>query len=1492
MGGILLSFFFYFLYSFFHASAFPKRTTESFIIRYLEDRRIVPVRVELDSKKQTERITSSSGQTLYDFNQGKVAFKDSNSGQCFIADIEEESLEGDRRRLENMQHGVVRGFYLPTFIIQEELSNNSNLLKSFGTILSQFCYGNAVLLVKHTHRKKRATSTGKDQFTHHSYGHYGHQSNNYAHYGHETYVTGTADRNGQMQGHRVNQQVRSESSHMHPRPSYENDRQNSAADSKMNIDTPKTQFQTQYQVPSNQQTFGNSAKNSGTGGSGQFSLRSTHEGGYQLNLPSGLQAGNAYRGGVRSAGQYGIGGSYPQLTEHQKYPDSIQSTVYQTRDQINGRQLLPHAPRPSYFPRQTDSISEYDQMRVDGETAGTTIPHYRGLIQSRQTFSKIPGADTSSLSQPGIQIPIASSIAGDRHTVTPTGAHIFDSQTDSKTLSSRDRRPSNVDYEAQYRKHFDHRPISNGQLSTSNIDHRVSQTILLRPGVLQQQNASAAGTHVPTLKPQTIDSSSHSVGSTIQRPFALPGQALRTIPSTAQSVAGISRPIYQTSSLQPSRLLPHQEYIPGSLIPGQQNLQSPDAQYPTGYITNDGTQERPKVPKLQTPITYSSLPSAISPGDVSQIPSSESSLTSSGTPHLTLRGNGESVRNGIRYPQMHTGIREEYSKSDTYPSRSRLPTDSQRMQFIRTHPVESQFSLTRTDSVPPESIRDQIATTQRQGEPLPDTRHDSSISSGGTTFDRAIQTGRRIVNGHNGFGTSRVLGQDSASSQTQIQTGSEGTAAKAFSSGHYRGLGSQTQVQGGYVGNGSFSAQAQSGFTGGVVQSQIQGSKQGGLSGSSAQVARIGSAQSQVQIGQPSQAASSIAQGKFMGGITQVQAQSSKTGGSAGAQSQSTGLSSSHVQVNVGGKDTSEDERFQGMVSASVHGGYSSGQSQTQLQGGYNSGRNYAATAQGGFDSSVGYQASEIPIDSLINLSNLTVDRHQFSTTGGQKPSSSTGDQHLIPSLPASRVDADSRTIRLNSRREIAGTDIYRHPPRTVPGRTFETCGLPLHETHLSKTPPQQISTPPNSQTDLTAKHPSPHLMPPSQTFDHAYPDLTRTPSHRTNGNFIPANHDTRQGRYNESGFIPSDISLGSQLRGISRTFESHSQSSTFLPGTQESDLDISGLKPKSQIATHPLSPDHAFPSLPDQRIPGSYPHVISPPSSPSSSHQHHQRTTLDSRYGPSYPEGVIPHLQYPSLPAHQTAGLRPSLEQGLQTGLHYPVSRFPDQSHISVPHSQMLPSHKPPDEIQDLMRPDAGHYTNFRTSHLQPQIPSQPQIQPGQSRTLLPKPEIYPQQPQISLPSQHIYPDYPQRLIHSPQIQPEQHRILSPRPQIQPEAPHISSPRPQISTTTEKAPVPVTTSQISEKKEERVPGVLEPDTRECCAALRDLKRRCCSRTAKQDATSQCCRSSGGDIFDFSSDGDLDESKEPCRVVKAICYIVYKPAGKARVCKPTATTAC
>lgn len=51
------------------------------------------------------------------------------------------------------QKGVVRGFYLPTFIIHEELNSTHNFTENFGILLAEFCVGNTISLVVKQARK-------------------------------------------------------------------------------------------------------------------------------------------------------------------------------------------------------------------------------------------------------------------------------------------------------------------------------------------------------------------------------------------------------------------------------------------------------------------------------------------------------------------------------------------------------------------------------------------------------------------------------------------------------------------------------------------------------------------------------------------------------------------------------------------------------------------------------------------------------------------------------------------------------------------------------------------------------------------------------------------------------------------------------------------------------------------------------------------------------------------------------------------------------------------------------------------------------------------------------------------------------------------------------------------------------------------------------------------------------------------------------------------
>ncbi|PRD22285.1 UNVERIFIED_CONTAM: hypothetical protein NCL1_49480 [Trichonephila clavipes] len=803
-------------------------------------------------------------------------------------------------------------------------------------------------------------------------------------------------------------------------------------------------------------------------------------------------------------------------------------------------------------------------------------------------------------------------------------------------------------------------------------------------------------------------------------------------------------------------------------------------------------------------------------------------------------------------------------------------------------------------------------------------------------------------------GAIRFGGGDSASSQTQIQTGLEGTAAEASSAGQYKGLGSQTQVQGGYRGNGSFSAQAQSGFTGGVSQSQVQGGKQGGLSGSSAIVEDLGSAQSQVQIGQPSGAASSTAQGRFSRGMTQVQAQSSKSGGSAGAESQSSGLSNSQVQVNIGGEDGQQSKDFQGTVSASVFGGHSSGQSQTQLQGGYGSGRTYVATAQGGFNSNQGFQGAVPASGSLPMLTPPgTIPSQQQIGQPSSIRVTGSEDAAGIVRFPGSGTDGgvegqDGRVT--TGGRHITSPTSGRYPtdtrsgqvpdsgqPSTFPGSHQPAFGRGIDQSGISGLGQRGLQQPVTSYpgTPDTRYQPGSQLpgyaYPSSQTgllppgFDSRHPDSSGRPT-TPDSRFRPGQSVLTPSRVSpgqlpqetyQPGYQPGFSQQPSQIRtGV----PSSVQISPPHPGAGQPRYQPGQGQPPSQISPGFPSPVQISPSHPEAGQPG---------------------------YQPGYqPQSQIP----PGFPSHvQISPPHPGAGQPrYQPGLGQPPSQistgFPSHVQISPPHQGAgqpgyQPGYQPPSQI----------FTGFPSSHREAQpgyqpglvqppsqistgFPSSLQIspsqlgvrQPGFQPGLMPGSARIPSTMHVSPPHPEIrQPGYEQRVVPGSARIPSMVPVSPPHPRVQqpPYQPGLLQPPSQTHTgipsllpgqqqflyrpgipggvPTIDTSQPVILNTSMPRISTRQPGVREPDLTDegsCCEALRNLKRRCCDRANGQNgkSDSSCCSKSNKFDNDFDFDDDSDESSngEPCKVVKAVCYIVYKPVGKARICKPTKTNGC
>ncbi|GFR26157.1 uncharacterized protein TNCT_451131 [Trichonephila clavata] len=1535
---------------------------------------------ELSSKVKTERVISFdpnhgwSSVTFYDFPKKKVAYKDADSNQCFVADLHGENLTEDRKRLQNLNSGIVKGFYIPTLTIRNEITNTSEIHEKFGHHIHLFCNGSDVSFVtreSQLSRKKRAIPSNngeRGQFTHHSYGHYGHQSNNYAHYGHETHITGTVDKDGNLRGQRVSQhETRSQGSQTYPPSGNGRTQQSQSTDSRSSSGGPL-----QLISPSLQ-------NNLGTDSGGQFSLQTAQESGYQLNLPFGLRAGNAYRGGIHSQGQYGVGGKHPQIqTSFQRYP-SGQITGTSGREggsptgisqpgshlgpggipvsqHIGGRQVpsgLSQTGFPSISGEERGIYGITDQQRrVDSVGQRGLPPGFRPGIDDFQTGSQRGGQISRDL-RPGGGVHMPSIGPGGQPTVDASGRPFTGIS-----------QPSLTGVPGSLQRGF----TPGGQQIHPSLD------VSGRPitGISQPSLSRVPGS-VPGLTPTgqitypTLDASGRPITGMIQPPhsripgslpgFTYPGSV---IPGFQNGHAGVSQPgIFDNRNIIGQEIAPDRGSIVDSRrVHQQQRPESPGylpGSYPIG--PPGSISSRPGVQVDQFGRVIPGTPGSYISPEGRRV--SEDHLTQTGAlPHDTspsgrgsvpgyINGRGPGTIGGIPGGDFDTsrGIRRPDGSlispgtiSGVQPSDGRQRPEYQ----IPSGSTDTQ-SYIPGSSLPGFQYPGYLPSGEQRGIypglTSPQTA-DTLVSRDGlplTGDSRITEAGRSTQFGIEGVlpsqvqpaGAIRFGGGDSASSQTQIQTGLEGTAAEASSAGQYKGLGSQTQVQGGYRGNGSFSAQAQSGFTGGVSQSQVQGGKQGGLSGSSAIVEDLGSAQSQVQIGQPSGAASSSAQGRFSRGMTQVQAQSSKSGGSAGAESQSSGLSNSQVQVNIGGEDGQQSKDFQGTVSASVFGGHSSGQSQTQLQGGYGSGRTYVATAQGGFDSNQGFQGAVPASGSLPMLTPPgTIPSQQQIGQPSSIRVTGSEDAAGIVRFPGSVTDGgvegqDGRVT--TGGRQITSPTSGRYPtdrrpgqvpdsgqPSTFPGSQQPAFGRGIDQSGISGLDQRGLQQPvpsypgtPDTRYQPGSQLPG-YVYPSSQTglqppgFDSRHPDSSGRPT-TLDSRFRPGQsvlipsrespgqlpQETYQPRY-QPGFsqqpsqvitgVPSSVQispphprarppgyqpgLSQPPSQISPGFPSPVQISPPHPGADQPRYQPGLGQPPSQISPGFPSPVQISPPHPGAGQPRYQPGLGQPPSQIS--------TGFPSPVQISPPHTGTRQPGYqPGLPRHPTE---------ISTGFPSPVQISPPYPGAGQPAYQ--PGYQPPSQI----------FTGFPSSlQISPSQPGarQPGFQLGSARI----PSMVPVSPPHSGVQQ---PPYQPGLLQPPSQTHTGIPSLLPGQQQFPYRPGIPGGVPTIDIS---QPVILNTSMP--RISTRQPGVREPDLTDegsCCEALRNLKRRCCDRANGHNgkSDSSCCSKSTkfDNDFDFDDDSDESSSGEPCKVVKAVCYIVYKPVGKARICKPTKTNGC
>ncbi|KFM82233.1 hypothetical protein X975_10811, partial [Stegodyphus mimosarum] len=1258
--------------------------------------------------------------------------------------------------------------------------------------------------------------------------------------------------------------------------------QSSRTDQRIALMSPSSQ----HLLPRMQDSINhNLVNNLGATGNGHFSLETAQESGYQLNLPLGLRAGNAYRGGIRSQGHYGVGGSQPQIsTDFQKYPTgqpdlnvgfpgqlasglprSSQPGVTQPGIQVPRHQLItPSGQMPpiSQFPTGgifQPGISQTAHRSVDVRRG---VP---GLIKPDDGRLTIPGQVPAY--QPGI-IPQAQRPFEADYRIGGTGSlgsteeHIRGIQREITSLEAPGRQVTDREY--GFGAQLPGIQVSNG-----------------RPGLTQTPQL-----RYPE-KPQVVDES-------------LPEQKVASHPSfTPESYHKVQIPSGYSPAVLPVRppsppltsktqAPPTVPQVLPDLLPSRSH--EPGRRITDGYISPGSSWAMPSSIPGGLPHAGRELPDR---GIRGTIPGQIGDFPQYYTRDDTFRSAPTSLAIPGRYREL-TGVIPGDSRFAPSVVPSHIPTDA------RSWPPGYQKPTISDSRVPPDYVSSRLPYDSAGG---------YQISSRGAgmypgTFQQTSDTAISRPDS-----ADRLVGEDTASSQTQVQTGYEGTAAEASSAGRYRGLASQTQVQGGYSGNGSFSAQAQSGFTGGVTQSQVRGGRQGGLSGSSAQVERVGSAQSQVQVGQPSGATSSSAQGRFSGGTTQVQAQSGRTGGSAGAQAQSSGLSSSQVQVNVGGGEATQESGFQGTVSASTHGGYSSGQSQTQLQGGFDSGRTYVATAQGGFDSNLLFQGSvpqpgsipSFPVrvggieglavpgfvsrqrESTVNDTLASISRplepgisrpseiHTSRTPGAGQVGTQQGllpPSEMFPYLPGYVPRGGTRDSYLPGRTsETDRFGVLSRPGIPVGGSSSDS--IPSHLTSLQKPGLLQPAIPMTDSRQLGY-----------------LPGGIQQPTHVPS--FARPEYESRISR--PTSQLPTSLQPGYKLE--QRPFHIPRQTQTELQPHLMQPLPPLPLQPTSktditQIQSRPsLSGPRPISSLPDG-IQTSYP-----------------PRGIDSGgiLTPGYlPDGYLPgQVPYPShLPGMMQPGqiLPPGYLPGmLQPGQILPPGYLPSVSHVD---KDFQPPMQP-----SLLLPDFHRQPR-------PDLREPAGVQPGISQ--IPEPQISPPKPlDTDIPARQPGISQIPSLITEPQISPpkpletyiparlpgiSQMPSLITEPQISPPKPLDAdlSARPQPKRTI-ALPAPPTRRTIV--RPSQTPGVPEPDATEegrCCETLKNLRRRCCDRRTGTQNGSSCCSSKAGNgrpDIDIDDDFGGVSAEEPCKIVKAICYIVYKPVGKARVCKPTNTNGC
>lgn len=198
-----------------------------------------------------------------------------------------------------------------------------------------------------------------------------------------------------------------------------------------------------------------------------------------------------------------------------------------------------------------------------------------------------------------------------------------------------------------------------------------------------------------------------------------------------------------------------------------------------------------------------------------------------------------------------------------------------------------------------------------------------------------------------------IANGDDSEAEASVSQSANGTTASASSRGGNDKGRAQTNVQGTYVGSGSFSAQAQITGENKEAQSEVSGGKKGASSTAQGS-GRNNKSQANVQLGSEtgSVQTQSLTNGAYHSSNSQVQG--SIKGGMADAQARGPGSTSSQAQIGFTpykDGDKAHDMQkipFVGGGVASAQSSGRTGQSQSQLHGTFKYGITYNGAAQAG----------------------------------------------------------------------------------------------------------------------------------------------------------------------------------------------------------------------------------------------------------------------------------------------------------------------------------------------------------------------------------------------------------------------------------------------------------------------------------------------------------------------------------------------------------------